>query len=62
METQCEGQNKEDDDDGELEERLEDVGDHEDVDAQEGEHLGHKSISLFKYFFQSYPNNVKSFL
>ena len=39
METECKGQDEEDDDDGQLEKGLEDVGDHEDVDAQEGEHL-----------------------
>ena len=39
MEPECKGQDEEDDDDGQLEEGLEDVGDHEDVDAEEGEHL-----------------------
>ena len=39
METECEGQYEEDDDDGQLKKGLEDVGDHEDVYSQEGKHL-----------------------
>ena len=37
METECKGQDEEDNDDGQLEKGLEDVGDHEDVDAQGGD-------------------------
>ena len=37
VETECESLNEEDDDDGDLHEGEEDVGDHDDVDAEEGE-------------------------
>ena len=46
VESQCEGQDEDYDNDGELEESFQDVGNHEDVDAQEGEHLGHNSIAF----------------
>ena len=42
MEAECEGDDEEDDDDGELEEGDGDVGEHDDVDAEEGQlaHVG----------------------
>ena len=42
VESECEGDDEEDDDDGELEEGDGDVGEHDDVDAEEGQlaHVG----------------------
>ena len=42
VEAECEGDDEEDDDDGELEEGDGDVGEHDDVDAEEGQlaHVG----------------------
>ena len=37
VETECESLDEEDDDDGDLHEGQQDVGDHDDVDAEEGE-------------------------